>query len=589
MLTESLFIVTGGARGITARCAIELARRHRCRLLLLGRTRHEETEPAWAASCGEDAALKQRATVALAERGRSPLPREIQREVTAVIASREIGATLAAIGAAGGRAEYASVDVTDPASLRAVIESLGPDAPIAGVIHGAGILADKRIERKTSSDYDAVYSVKVTGLVNLLACLSTVQLARLHYLALFTSAAGFYGNAGQADYAAANELLNRIGVALQRRLPACRVLAFNWGPWRGGMVDQSYERALAQRGISLIPPDVGAKTFVDLLTGETNDRTAIQWVVGSPITTGAPAPDSTLRRHRTRRRLSLEGNPFLRHHVVGERAVLPFAFAAAWMANVCEQLNPGYRFFSIEDARVLKGIVFDEGLSKEYVLDVEDARKDAALGEVVLNAGIWSDGESGRQRRHYRGRLTLRREPPSPPLLETFDLSEGRGATPAAPLYTSGVLFHGPFFQGAERVLNADENGLTLRCRTRRVPAAALGQFAVQTFDPVLTDVNFQALGIWARLRYDAACLPLCAARGEHFRAAPPGEVTYTTLRVRSSSERAVTSDVYVHDATGRLYARVLGAEVTLSRRLNPLFVQAAGAMATQFALRVTG
>jgi hypothetical protein len=251
-------------------------------------------------------------------------------------------------------------------------------------------------------------------------------------------------------------------------------------------------------------------------------------------------------------------------------------------------LNPGYRFFSIEDARVLKGIVFDEELADEYVLDVEDVQKDEAQGEVVLNAGIWSDGENGRPRHHYCGRLTLRREPPSPPLLNTFDLSEGRDTTSAQPLYRNGVLFHGPLFQGVERVLNADENGLTLRCRTRRISAAELGQFAVQSFDPVLTDVNFQALGIWARLQYDAACLPLRAERGEHFRAAPPGEVTYTTLRVRSSSEHGVTSDAYVHDAAGCLYARVLGAEVTLSRRLNPLFVQAASAMAAQFAERVT-
>ena len=68
------------------------------------------------------------------------------------------------------------------------------------------------------------------------AMLSAVDEASLSHLALFSSTSGFYGNVGQSDYAAANEVLNKFAHAFERRFPACRAVVFDWGPWDGGMV-----------------------------------------------------------------------------------------------------------------------------------------------------------------------------------------------------------------------------------------------------------------------------------------------------------------------------------------------------------------
>ena len=59
------------------------------------------------------------------------------------------------------------------------------------------------------------------------------------HLALFSSAAGFFGNAGQSDYAAANEVLNQYALQFSQKHPKCNVVSFNWGPWEGGMVDET--------------------------------------------------------------------------------------------------------------------------------------------------------------------------------------------------------------------------------------------------------------------------------------------------------------------------------------------------------------
>ena len=52
----------------------------------------------------------------------------------------------------------------------------------------------------------------------------------LRFLVLFSSVSGRFGNRGQADYAAASEVLNKLAQELDRRW-ASRVVAINWGPW----------------------------------------------------------------------------------------------------------------------------------------------------------------------------------------------------------------------------------------------------------------------------------------------------------------------------------------------------------------------
>ena len=54
----------------------------------------------------------------------------------------------------------------------------------------------------------------------------------LKFMFFFSSVAARYGNRGQCDYAAANEVLNKLSVWLTARWPG-RVASLNWGPWEG--------------------------------------------------------------------------------------------------------------------------------------------------------------------------------------------------------------------------------------------------------------------------------------------------------------------------------------------------------------------
>jgi len=569
---SSVFLVSGGAKGITAQCTIMLAERYQCRFVLVGRSSIEEPEPAWAGGGSDEADLKRRAMEDLISRGERPKPKDVQRMVKVVLSRREIEGTLRGIEQAGGQAEYLSADVTDgpdlQAKVKAVSQSLGP---ITGIIHGAGTLADKLIEKKSEQDFERVYSPKVKGLENLLDCAPASQ---LETLILFSSVAAFHGNVGQSDYAIANEILNKTAYLVKRSQPSCHVVSMNWGPWDAGMVTPELKKVFAQRGVEVIPIEVGTRMFVDELTAEDQ---APQIVIGSPLAAVAREPGSELRTFRVRRRLTLEANPFLQDHVFGGHAVLPTVCAIAWIANACEQLYPGYRFFSSEDYKVLKGIVFDETLASEHILDLKETAK-TDEGEIVFEATVWSRTETGKTRYHYSARVKLLRRLPAAPTYTPLDgtsAAEGGGQTiPGASLYHDGTLFHGPCFRGVERVLELTPKKLTMRCILPKIDPRLQGQFPVQTFNPYVADAQFQSMVIWAWQTHQAGSLPLRAQKGEQFQGIPFDQAFYVSMEVQSSTENRLVADIIAHDAQGQVYTRISGAEVTISERLNPLFRQ---------------
>src|SRR5439155_2113357 len=214
-------------------------------------------------------------------------------------------------------------------------------------VHGAGILADRRIEDLTADDFDRVYSTKVEGLRNLLDMLAHEELKAL---VLFSSTTGRFGRVGQLAYAAANEVLNKTAQVEARRRPGCRVVAINWGPWEGGMVTPGLRKQFEGEGVGLIPLHDGAVFVVQELNaagkavevialgkhrpggqpgsgvtavptpaGGSGVTSAVGSGVVSPPNPAAPV-ELTPAFERT---IDIDSHPVLRSHVLDGRAVLP--------------------------------------------------------------------------------------------------------------------------------------------------------------------------------------------------------------------------------------------------------------------------
>ena len=252
---ESTVLITGGARGITAKVALEIANRYRSRLVLVG------SSPLPAEESADTAGLKSAAEIKAALMTRQPdaKPAAIEATYRRLLKDREIRANLEAIRAAGSTVEYRRVDVRDAAAFGALIDELNNAGGIAGVIHGAGVIEDKLLHDKTPESFDRVFGTKVDGALTLARKLDP---ERVKFFALFASITSRYGNRGQSDYAAANEVLSKLACDLDRRWPG-RVVSVAWGPWAEvGMVAE-LEKHLVARGLKLIQPELGAGLAVD--------------------------------------------------------------------------------------------------------------------------------------------------------------------------------------------------------------------------------------------------------------------------------------------------------------------------------------
>lgn len=250
---NSVVLLTGGARGITARIALALGTRYRCRLELVGRTPvAAEAEDAELAAAHDERAL--RALLVARHPGRKPA--EINAQCARILAQREVAATLAALRAAGALPVYHALDVRDRPAMAALFADIyRRHGRLDGVVHGAGVVEDKLARDKTRESFARVFETKVNG------ALAIAEHVRddVSFIVFFSSIVATFGNRGQSDYAAANDVLDRLATLLRRKRNA-RVLSINWGPWNdAGMVSPELSREYARRGIGLIEPPAGSR------------------------------------------------------------------------------------------------------------------------------------------------------------------------------------------------------------------------------------------------------------------------------------------------------------------------------------------
>ncbi|OJF16059.1 type I polyketide synthase [Couchioplanes caeruleus] len=129
----------------------------------------------------------------------------------------------------GAAATIVACDVSDRADLARALRSVPADLPLTGVVHAAGVVRDSVVTLMTPARVDAVMRPKVDAAVHLHELTAGHDLSAF---VLFTSVIGVLGGAGQANYAAANAVLDAL--AHRRRAAGLPATAIAWGPWAGG-------------------------------------------------------------------------------------------------------------------------------------------------------------------------------------------------------------------------------------------------------------------------------------------------------------------------------------------------------------------
>ena len=545
---SAVVVVSGGGRGVTAASIVALAQRSRPRIVLLGRSRLED-EPVCCRGVVDDAGLK-RALLDDAKRvGWVVSPADVGAQVARVLANREVRGTLAAIGAAGSEVRYVAVDVADAAKLGVALDEVrGAWGPITGVVHGAGVLADKLIAEKTAEQFDRVFDTKVTGLRALLAATAGDP---LRWMVLFSSVAARTGNTGQCDYAMANEVLNKVAAAERHARGAGFVAkSIGWGPWEGGMVTPALKARFDQMGVALIPLAEGARRFVDEITAAPPE---VETVVGSALGDGPLGAKTTAAAMAVEVAVDHRSHPYLTDHRVAGKPVLPVALAIEWMARAARVFRPGAGTVVLRDLKVLRGIKMDhfESVGHRFALHGA-ARAHGGPDDLAIELR----GKDNAL--HFSATLDtaggVRRAPE-----RAADPKLGPWTREA--VYDGHLLFHGPSFQVIQSVAGVSREGMvgTLTGVRERGWADEAWRTDVAALDGAL-----QFALLWSREVLGGASLPMAVASFESFSEALPEGMLRCVVRGREVHDARAVCDVLLEDLAGHPLALFRGVETIL-------------------------
>ncbi len=501
LTAKDVVVISGGAKGVTAACAVALAKACAPAIALLGRSPAPVEEPQWAQDITDQALLK-KAILTHAFAGQKPRPADIEKLYQGICAGRQIRRTLDLIRSHGAQAAYWSTDIRDTSALHRTMDDIRQKfGPVTAVIHGAGVLEDKLIAEKKPGQFNRVFDTKVAGLH---ALVDATAKDPLKYMILFSSIAARTGNPGQCDYAMANEVLNKTAGHLAQKNPGCRYLAINWGPWDGGMVHDGLKREFTKKGVGLIPLEDGCRQL--LLEMENPDPYPVEIVITAPGRDQKKKKTPVLSQV-TELAVSRDNLPVLDSHRINHEPVVPFALLAEVMAHAAEKNNPGLVFAGIDDMRLLKGI-----RPKDSRIDVAvnlGKCTPADAGFTAL-ASLTSAGD-GRQRHiHATATVILKDKLPEPPVLSPWGRMELAPAKISAKKAYETILFHGKALQAIDAVTGISGKGIAVTAFPGPSPDLWFTT-PLQTnwiTDPLLLDAAFQAAIIWTWETRDQVCLP---------------------------------------------------------------------------------
>ncbi len=251
---DSVVVVTGAAGSIVSAITADLAAASGGTFHLLDLTPSPDpADPDLEAFRGDRDGLK----VTIAERmkaaGEHPTPVTIERELARFERLNAALTAIQSVEAAGGTVHYHSVDLTDAAAVATAIDDVRRlSGRIDVLLHAAGLEISRNLPEKEPREYDLVFDVKSDGWFNVFHAAQDMEIGAT---VVFSSVAGRFGNQGQTDYSAANDLLCKITSNFRRSRPETRGLALDWTAWGGiGMATRgSIPKIMEMAGVQMLP------------------------------------------------------------------------------------------------------------------------------------------------------------------------------------------------------------------------------------------------------------------------------------------------------------------------------------------------
>lgn len=589
---NAVILATGGLKGITAETLRELALPGNV-LVLTGRSAMPEGEPPGLEDCRTPGQLQEYFIGKVRSAELAMTPAEIRRKVASILSLREMKCNIDDFKQRGATVEYHAVNVVNEEEMAKLFEGIyARHGRIDGVIHGAGVIEDRLLAEKTDKSWSRVVETKVIGTLLLQ---KFIRPDLLRFFVVFSSVAGRYGNSGQSDYATANELMSRLCCQLRAQWPdRVNVRSLCWGPWGAtrfgaGMVTAETEAKFAEKGVTLVTPDLGCAIFrYELTRGGASPVEIIcgrgPWeqyeASGSAVAMDAGEQKDNLgpllanarveREPRGSQIISVDldnNHRYLEDHRIDGTSVLPAAVALEIMAEAVAALWPGWLVTEAIDIRLLKGVEVNDNRKVSIAVNPPTYGSSEKL-EVA--AAIRSLQESGQHRFHYRGVLGLQQLLPYRNSVKPREHGEKHLSVSKA---YAELLFHGPIFQVMEHIEGLSVNGATAFVRNSH-PSEWLGMLPCRDqwiFDPALVDAAAQMAILWSRTFRNETSLPVRFARIARHVDALPNKLRMCFERIDEDEPHMIRANVFFFNEHQEVMFVIEGMECVSSESLNRL------------------
>ncbi|HYN55967.1 MAG TPA: SDR family NAD(P)-dependent oxidoreductase, partial [Motilibacterales bacterium] len=586
--SDSVFLITGAAGSIVSAITADLAKASAGTFHLLDLAAAPDTnDPELQRYLSDPDSMKPLLAEQITARGEKPTPVLIERELARFERLASALSAIEAVTAAGGTAHYHCVDLRDGEAVAAIMEQIREaHGRIDVLLHAAGLEISKGLAKKERAEFELVFGVKADGWFNLMSAAGDMPIGAT---VAFSSVAGRFGNAGQTDYAAANDLLCKIASSMRRTRPDTHAIALDWTAWGGiGMATRgSIPKIMEAAGVQMLPPQAGiAWIRRELTSGVPAGEVVVAGTLGMMAAEFDPAGgvdptsfaeacaqagpmvgevvrDSVnygLTVHTT---LDPKEQPFLDDHR-GDRvtALLPGVMGIEGMVEVARLLAPGWSLASVEDVDFLAPLKFyrDEPRMIEITALVRPDGDDL-LAECRIEAERQLPGsEAPTRTTHFTG---LVRFTDSAPDGEYQDPPTREGAEVAADdIYA--MYFHGPAYQVIDVAWRDGDRSAALFASD--LPANHEPSDQPTQAAPRLIELCFQAAGLWEVGREGRMALPTHVTRARVLGAAGEASEGPVTVTAQQGSDGF---DCVVTDASGSVLVRLEGYRtVTLPQPL---------------------
>jgi len=296
----------------------------------------------------------------------------------------------------------------------------------------------------------------------------------------FSSIAARFGNGGQADYSAANDLLCKITSSFRTSRPATRAIAIDWTAWGGiGMATRgSIPKMMESAGIDMLPPEAGIPLIRrELTAGATRGEIVIgkrlgvllnEWDASGGLDTkaaqaaaenGQPAHGpmvGTIAGMNLYDALTIETTldptvqPFLHDHQIDGTPVLPGVMGIEAFAEAAQWMLPGWRVAAVEDVNFLAPFKFYRNEPRTLAIQAvfHPENEEVVADCRLLGRRPLPNQVEPQVTTHFSARVRLTKQAP-----ETLT-----GPAPGGPLASIieapdiyHIYFHGPAYQVLER------------------------------------------------------------------------------------------------------------------------------------------